>query len=118
MRKDAIESTAPSLDLDTILGGFPGYSKAGCFSYDDSGFATDHKDGGQQQRSQQQQHVMQQNGQNQVQTPSTTNVILGSSDRATHVLTAFQNNNNDWHMSDHNAEQVSAILYLLFYAEF
>lgn len=115
MRKDAIEPTAPSLDLDTILGGFSGYSKAGCFNYDDSGFATDHNKADvvqQRQHSQhQQQLVMQSQSRqqpNQVQSPTTTNVILGSSDTGTHVLASFPINNNDWHMSDHNTEQVSS----------
>uniref|UniRef100_A0A182LSG5 C2H2-type domain-containing protein n=1 Tax=Anopheles culicifacies TaxID=139723 RepID=A0A182LSG5_9DIPT len=71
LRKDpnSSEPAAPAsnLDLDTILGGFPGYVKTECFSYDDSGFGTDHhaKDDPHHQQQQHQQQQQQQQQQHQ-----------------------------------------------------
>ncbi|XP_049281954.1 mucin-5AC-like [Anopheles funestus] len=137
LRKDpnSSEPAAPAsnLDLDTILGGFPGYVKTECFSYDDSGFGTDHhaKDDPhhqQQHQHQQQQHqhlhlVQQQQQQHaahhaqtqpqlqqvqpqQQQMPVTSsNIVLSSQLLDPNSVLAYQNNNNDWQMSDHNVIQ-------------
>ncbi|XP_050083229.1 ichor-like [Anopheles aquasalis] len=131
LRKDpnTTEPTAPAsnLDLDTILGGFPGYVKTECFSYDDSGFGTDHhakEDPHQQQQQQHQQHLLvqqqhthsqlqqvqpQQQQQQQQQMPvSSSNIVLSSNLLDPNSVLAYQNNNNnnnDWQMSDHNVIQ-------------
>ncbi|XP_062565096.1 zinc finger protein sens-like [Armigeres subalbatus] len=107
LRKDPTPSEPPppaaNLDLDTILGGFPGYVKTECFSYDDSGFGTDHhaKEDPQQQllTQQQQQHLHQQVQQIPV---SSTNIVLSNNLMDPNSVIAYQNNNNDWQMSDHN----------------
>lgn len=104
LRKDAVLASGPNLDLDSILGGFPGYIKNECFSYDDSGFGTDHtKD---EIVGQQQQH--QQLNQSETGIVTTTNIVLTSSLDGSD---SFQNNNNnnnnnDWQMTNHNTEQV------------
>uniref|UniRef100_A0AAG5D007 C2H2-type domain-containing protein n=1 Tax=Anopheles atroparvus TaxID=41427 RepID=A0AAG5D007_ANOAO len=129
LRKDPTtsEPTAPAsnLDLDTILGGFPGYVKTECFSYDDSGFGTDHHakdDQHQQQQQQQQQHQQQhllvqqqqqhahhtqtqsqlqqvqaqQAQQQQQQMPVTSsNIVLSSNLLDPNSVLAYQNNNNN-----------------------
>ncbi|XP_035780476.1 sal-like protein 1 isoform X2 [Anopheles albimanus] len=137
LRKDpnTAEPTAPAsnLDLDTILGGFPGYVKTECFSYDDSGFGTDHhakEDPHQQQQQQQHQHQQhllvqqqhthsqlqqvqpqqQQQQQQQQQMPvSSSNIVLSGNLLDPNSVLAYQtnnnNNNNDWQMSDHNVIQ-------------
>ncbi|XP_053670352.1 probable serine/threonine-protein kinase tsuA [Anopheles nili] len=131
LRKDpnGSEPTAPAsnLDLDTILGGFPGYVKTECFSYDDSGFGTDHhaKDDQHHQHQQQQQHLLVQQQQQQthlaqpqsqlqqVQTQqqqqmpvTSSNIVLSSNLLDPNSVLAYQNNNNnDWQMSDHNVIQ-------------
>uniref|UniRef100_A0A2M4CRT6 Putative wrky transcription factor protein 1 n=1 Tax=Anopheles darlingi TaxID=43151 RepID=A0A2M4CRT6_ANODA len=131
LRKDpnTAEPTAPAsnLDLDTILGGFPGYVKTECFSYDDSGFGTDHhakEDPHQQQQQQQHQHqqhllVQQQHTHSQLQQVqpqqqqqqmpvSSSNIVLSSNLLDPNSVLAYQNNNNnnnDWQMSDHNVIQ-------------
>ncbi|KXJ80366.1 hypothetical protein RP20_CCG025432 [Aedes albopictus] len=107
LRKDPTPTEPPppasNLDLDTILGGFPGYVKTECFSYDDSGFGTDHhsKEDPQQQllTQQQQQHLHQQVQQIPV---SSTNIVLSNNLMDPNSVIAYQNNNNDWQMSDHN----------------
>jgi hypothetical protein len=120
MRKDPADSTAPGLDLDTILGGFPGYIKTECFSYDDSGFdatGDQHKDDDQQLMSvqqlqlqlqlqqQQQQHECTQSL-SQPQTPNpNTSVVLTNSLEAGNVIT-YHNNNNSWHIPESSSEQV------------
>ncbi|XP_055606009.1 probable serine/threonine-protein kinase tsuA [Uranotaenia lowii] len=100
---------ASNLDLDTILGGFPGYVKTECYSYDDSGFGTDHHakdDQSQQQQQQQQQHdlLASQHLHQQVQQipVTSTNIVLSNSLMDPNSVIAYQNNNNDWQMSDHN----------------
>ncbi|XP_058825408.1 zinc finger protein sens [Topomyia yanbarensis] len=116
LRKDPNASEPPppasNLDLDTILGGFPGYVKTECFSYDDSGFGTDHhgkEDPQHQQQQQQQHHLLSQQQQQQhlhqqvQQIPVTsTNIVLSNSLMDPNSVIAYQNNNNDWQMSDHN----------------
>ncbi|KAL1399286.1 hypothetical protein pipiens_008328 [Culex pipiens pipiens] len=113
LRKDPSAAEPPppasNLDLDTILGGFPGYVKTECFSYDDSGFGTDHhgKEDQQQQllNQQQQQHQHQQHLHQQVQQipVTSTNIVLSNSLMDPNSVIAYQNNNNnDWQMSDHN----------------
>ncbi|KAL9696904.1 hypothetical protein quinque_000345 [Culex quinquefasciatus] len=114
LRKDPSAAEPPppasNLDLDTILGGFPGYVKTECFSYDDSGFGTDHhgKEDQQQQllnQQQQQQHQHQQHLHQQVQQipVTSTNIVLSNSLMDPNSVIAYQNNNNnDWQMSDHN----------------
>lgn len=116
LRKDSMESTtAPSLDIDSILGGFPNYIKQECFSYEDSGFATDSKDN---LISPTQPTPPQSNGSQQVQSSTNPNLIMGNGTNRSHVtgqnsasgprhVIAFQNNNNDWQMSDHNGDQVN-----------
>uniref|UniRef100_A0A182HKH1 Uncharacterized protein n=1 Tax=Anopheles arabiensis TaxID=7173 RepID=A0A182HKH1_ANOAR len=130
LRKDpnGSEPAAPAsnLDLDTILGGFPGYVKTECFSYDDSGFGTDHhakEDPHHQQQQQQHQHLqlvqqhaahhahtqpqLQQVQSQQQQMPVTSsNIVLSSQLLDPNSVLAYQNNNNnDWQMSDHNVIQ-------------
>ncbi|XP_052869009.1 probable serine/threonine-protein kinase tsuA [Anopheles cruzii] len=128
LRKDPTTSSEPAapasnLDLDTILGGFPGYVKTECFSYDDSGFGTDHhaKEDPHQQQQQHQQHLLvqqqhqhlqqqvqpQQQQQQQQQMPVTSsNIVLSSNLLDPNSVLAYQNNNNnDWQMSDHNVIQ-------------
>lgn len=106
---------APSLDIDSILGGFPNYIKQECYSYEDSGFATDSKDN---LISPTQPTPPQSNGPQQVQSSTNPNLILGNGTNRNHVtgqnsittgprqVITFQNNNNDWQMSDHNGDQV------------
>ena len=104
IKKEPVDPPAPSLDIDSILG-FPGYVKTECFSYDDSGFATDNpKDDLAAQQHQHQQQVPPQSHLQQVQqTPVTsTNIVLSSSLMDPNSVIAYQNNNNDWHMSNHN----------------
>ncbi|XP_034113298.1 myb-like protein AA [Drosophila albomicans] len=107
------EQLPSSLDLDSLLGSFPGYIKSE-YPYDDSGFSTDGKDvivsgadanglsSISQSQSQQSQH-----GQS---LPSLVTAISlaggggGGVNDLGQQLAQFQNNNNDWHMADHNAE--------------
>uniref|UniRef100_A0A336MF83 CSON014546 protein n=1 Tax=Culicoides sonorensis TaxID=179676 RepID=A0A336MF83_CULSO len=119
LRKDSMESTAaPSLDIDSILGGFPNYIKQECFNYEDSGFATDSKDN---LISPTQPTPPQSNGsQQQVQSSTNSNMLLGngpnrntvpgqnSTSGQRHVIAFQNNNNNDWQMGDHNEDQNSA----------
>ncbi|XP_053690803.1 zinc finger protein sens [Sabethes cyaneus] len=112
LRKDPSAAEPPppaaNLDLDTILGGFPGYVKTECFSYDDSGFGTDHHGKEDPQHQQQQQHLLNQQQQQHLhqqvqQIPVTsTNIVLSNSLMDPNSVIAYQNNNNDWQMSDHN----------------
>ncbi|XP_058455051.1 zinc finger protein sens [Malaya genurostris] len=118
LRKDHNASEPPppasNLDLDTILGGFPGYVKTECFSYDDSGFGTDHHGKEDPQHQQQQQHhLLSQHQQQQQQQHlhqqvqqipvTSTNIVLSNSLMDPSSVIAYQNNNNnDWQMSDHN----------------
>lgn len=116
-----MESTAaPSLDIDSILGGFPNYIKQECFNYEDSGFGTDSKDN---LVSPTQPTPPQSNGPQQVQSSTNPNLIMGNGTRNNHgqssvtsaprqqVITFQNNNNNDWQMSDHNGDQVRVCLH-------
>ncbi|XP_063709000.1 putative uncharacterized protein DDB_G0267840 [Culicoides brevitarsis] len=111
LRKDAMEATTgPSLDIDSILG-FPNYIKQESFNYEDSGFATDSKDN---LISPTQLTPPQSNGgAQQVQSTTNANLIMGNGTNGrNHVaprqVIAFQNNNNDWQMNDHNGDQSAA----------
>lgn len=93
LRKDPIDQSGQPLDLDSLLGNFPPYTK-GEFSYEDSGFGTDNKDDLVHI-----QHIQQQSP-----------LIISTNDLRSTNLSTFQNNNNDWQMADHNAtEQVRNI---------
>lgn len=115
LRKDSIEpSSNPTLDLDNILGGFPNYVKNECFNYEDSGFATDSKDNILSPTQPNPPQLQVNNGPSQV---TTSNIMLGNGGNHTgqsngsdirHVI-AFQNNNNDWQMEDHNGDQVGFV---------
>lgn len=63
--------------MDSLLNNFPTYVKSE-FHYDDSGFSTEHKE-----------DVINQN--------VVTNSVVNSTN-----LNSYQNNNNDWHIADHN----------------
>lgn len=111
--KRETEQLPSTLDLDSLLGSFPGYIKSE-YPYDDSGFSTDGKDvivsagdanGLSSISSQSQPH-----GQT---LPSLVTAISiagggggggGGINELGQQLAQFQNNNNDWHMADHNAE--------------
>lgn len=113
-------TTAPSLDIDSILGGFPNYIKQECFNYEDSGFATDSTKDNLISPTQ---PTPPQGGPQPVQSSTNNpNLILGNGpqnrnhatqNNSRHVI-AFQNNNNDWQMSDHNGDQVMNITSIFF----
>lgn len=114
-----------SLDLDSLLGTFPGYIKSE-YPYDDSGFSTD----GCKDVSGDTANVLNSSSgssgasgiNNNQRLPSLLNNIsvtssgaggnvANASDSVTALsigqqLDQFHNNNNDWHMTDHNNEQV------------
>ncbi|XP_061391920.1 putative uncharacterized protein DDB_G0286901 [Musca vetustissima] len=103
-----------SLDFDSLLGSFPGYIKSE-YPYDDSGFSTDgckdlNGDGGNMAVGTNQRLPSLINTIASV--TSTAGVVDGSSAVAPlnvgQQLDQFHNNNNDWHMTDHNNEQNSA----------
>ncbi|XP_017129189.1 Krueppel-like factor luna [Drosophila elegans] len=106
LKRSEAEQLPTSLDLDSLLGSFPGYIKSE-YPYDDSGFSTDGKDvigngtDGLSSISQ-----AQNQGQQAQQTlPSlVTAISLAGGNDLGQQLAQFQNNNNDWHMADHNAE--------------
>lgn len=130
LKKEITEPSALPLDLDTLLGGFPGYIKSE-YSYEDSGFGTEKQDeiimgGGHHQQQQQQQsqaptqspHLAQHNShQQQSPLPVTSNHSTNlSSFHSSESISSNNpssntnnNNNNDWQMADHNhsTEQVS-----------
>ncbi|XP_059621111.1 uncharacterized protein LOC132264805 [Phlebotomus argentipes] len=81
-------AAAQPLDLDTLLGSFPGYIKSE-YSYEDSGFGTEKTDD----------LLLQQPTQPSVSGAVTVNSTNGGNSV---VTAAFQNNNNDWQMADHN----------------
>lgn len=96
LRKESTQDPPPTqpLDLDTLLGSFPGYIKSE-YSYEDSGFGTEKTDD----------LLLQQPTQPSVSGSVTVNSTNGGNSV---VTAAFQNNNNDWQMADHNnTEQVS-----------
>ncbi|EDW43332.1 GM23566 [Drosophila sechellia] len=106
LKRSEAEQLPTSLDLDSLLGSFPGYIKSE-YPYDDSGFSTDGKDvigngtDGLSSISQ-----AQNQGQQAQQTlPSlVTAISLAGGNDLGQQLAQFQNNNNDWHMADHNTE--------------
>ena len=98
LRKDLATSVDQStgLDLDTILSNYP-YVKTECFSYDDSGFGTDHtKDDivAYPPLPVPPRPIHQSSG-----VTTTTNIIL---ERNLNIPSFDQNgnNNNDWHLID------------------
>ncbi|XP_075166826.1 uncharacterized protein LOC142238949 [Haematobia irritans] len=120
LKRETDTNLQSTLDLDSLLGTFPGYIKSE-YPYDDSGFSTDgckdlNGDSG---------NIM---GTNSQRLPSLLNTIssvtssgglsgvggLGTDSAVTAALSIgqqldqFHNNNNDWHMTDHNNEQNSA----------
>ncbi|XP_055923489.1 probable basic-leucine zipper transcription factor D [Eupeodes corollae] len=103
IKRDPDAQLAPSLDLDSLLGSFPGYIKSE-YPYDDSGFSTDGtKDAEQVHQSLQPHHLHSLVTQSTI--PPVTTIATTNS---TTQLAQFQNNNNDWHMADNNTEQNSA----------
>ncbi|XP_017015593.2 zinc finger protein 853 [Drosophila takahashii] len=107
LKRSEAEQLPTSLDLDSLLGSFPGYIKSE-YPYDDSGFSTDGKDvigNGTDGLS----SISQAQNQGQQQTQQTlpslvTAISLAGGNDLGQQLAQFQNNNNDWHMADHNAE--------------
>ncbi|KAM7359769.1 uncharacterized protein ACRADG_001318 isoform 1-T3 [Cochliomyia hominivorax] len=132
LKRDTDNQLSSSLDLDSLLGTFPGYIKSE-YPYDDSGFSTD----GCKDVNTSAENVMNNStnsggsvgvGVNNQRLPSLINTISVSSsgggggngnvsnanDSVSTALSIgqqldqFHNNNNDWHMTDHNNEQNSA----------
>ncbi|KAH8382390.1 hypothetical protein KR009_003309 [Drosophila setifemur] len=105
LKRSEAEQLPSSLDLDSLLGSFPGYIKSE-YPYDDSGFSTDGKDvignGGDGNGIGQGQG--QQVNQGQTLPSLVTAISLAGGNDLGQQLAQFQNNNNDWHMADHNAE--------------
>uniref|UniRef100_A0A6P4FGZ7 C2H2-type domain-containing protein n=1 Tax=Drosophila rhopaloa TaxID=1041015 RepID=A0A6P4FGZ7_DRORH len=106
LKRSEAEQLPTSLDLDSLLGSFPGYIKSE-YPYDDSGFSTDGKDvigngtDGLSSISQ----AQNQGQQTQQTLPSlVTAISLAGGNDLGQQLAQFQNNNNDWHMADHNTE--------------
>lgn len=116
LKREADAHLQSSLDLDSLLGTFPGYIKSE-YPYEDSGFSTD----GCKDLNGDTASII---GSNSQRLPSLINTIAsvtssGSSvtnDASVGALTIgqqmdqFHNNNNDWHMTDHNNEQVSSVI--------
>ncbi|XP_055857007.1 ichor [Episyrphus balteatus] len=103
IKRDPDAQLPPSLDLDSLLGNFPGYIKSE-YPYDDSGFSTDGtKETDQVHQSLQPHHLHSVVAQSSI--PPVTTIATTNS---TTQLAQFQNNNNDWHMADNNTEQNSA----------
>lgn len=114
------DQPSPALDFDSMLGnGFPGYIKTE-YTYDDSGFATttttttalidsNVKDelgcGGGQVGMEQQQQLPQDPQQQQQLLTQTIIITNENGELESPGMTAFQDNNNDWHMVDHNSIQ-------------
>ncbi|XP_036674608.3 zinc finger protein 853 [Drosophila suzukii] len=107
LKRSEAEQLPTSLDLDSLLGSFPGYIKSE-YPYDDSGFSTDGKDvigNGTDGLSSISQAQNQQGQQTQQTLPSlVTAISLAGGNDLGQQLAQFQNNNNDWHMADHNTE--------------
>lgn len=127
LKRDTDAHLNSALDLDSLLGTFPGYIKSE-YPYDDSGFSTD----GCKDVTSDTTNVMNTSSSssgggpgivNNQRLPSLINTLSVSSSGAggnvanatDTVATAlsigqqldqFHNNNNDWHMTDHNNEQV------------
>lgn len=133
LKRDTDNQLNSTLDLDSLLGTFPGYIKSE-YPYDDSGFSTD----GCKDVNSDTSNVMNSSSNNgnsgggmggNQRLPSLINTISVTSSGAgggngnvtnatDSVATAlsigqqldqFHNNNNDWHMTDHNNEQVSQL---------
>ncbi|XP_022209679.2 putative uncharacterized protein DDB_G0277255 [Drosophila obscura] len=102
LKRSEAEQLPSSLDLDSLLGSFPGYIKSE-YPYDDSGFSTDGKDvivngadgNGLSSISQ---------GPPQTLPSLVTAISIAGGNDLGQQLAQFQNNNNDWHMADHNAD--------------
>lgn len=121
LKKEMPDSASLPLDLDTLLGGFPGYIKSE-YSYEDSGFGTDKPDdlmmthhhnshlqqhlvGGHQQQ-QQQQHPHSPLPPVTV-NPNSTNLGAFHDPTSNNNSNTTSSNNsststNDWQMTDHN----------------
>ncbi|ALC46933.1 CG4374 [Drosophila busckii] len=111
------EQLPSALDLDSLLGSFPGYIKSE-YPYDDSGFSTDGKDvinvnggvgvGGGDANGLSNSISQSQTQHGQTLPSLVTAISLagggGGVNELGQQLAQFQNNNNDWHMADHNAE--------------
>ncbi|KAH8247273.1 hypothetical protein KR038_001227 [Drosophila bunnanda] len=105
LKRSEAEQLPSSLDLDSLLSSFPGYIKSE-YPYDDSGFSTDGKDvigsGADGSGLNQTQNQGQQTPQA---LPSlVTAISLAGGNDLGQQLAQFQNNNNDWHMADHNTD--------------
>ncbi|XP_059218943.1 transcription factor mef2A [Stomoxys calcitrans] len=119
LKRETDTQLQSTLDLDSLLGTFPGYIKSE-YPYDDSGFSTD----GCKDLNGDSANLM---GSSSQRLPSLINTIssvtssggmggvggLGGDGAVTALsigqqLDQFHNNNNDWHMTDHNNEQNSA----------
>ncbi|XP_037950888.1 transcription factor Sp1-like [Teleopsis dalmanni] len=117
LKREPDTQLANSLDLDSLLGNFPGYIKSE-YPYDDSGFSTDgtkdaNSDANGISLSQVGTHHDLSAGTVSGQSlPSLITAISGTGSISrlgnNQQLAQFQNNNNDWHMTNHNAEQNSA----------
>ncbi|XP_065354531.1 ichor [Calliphora vicina] len=133
LKRDSDAHLNSALDLDSLLGTFPGYIKSE-YPYDDSGFSTD----GCKDVNSEASNVMNSSSSggggggviaNNQRLPSLLNTISvtssgagggvggnvsNASDSVSTALSIgqqldqFHNNNNDWHMTDHNNEQNSA----------
>ncbi|KAH8278681.1 hypothetical protein KR018_006861 [Drosophila ironensis] len=115
LKRSEAEQLPGSLDLDSLLGSFPGYIKSE-YPYDDSGFSTDGKDvivngggagGGGGPDANGISSIVGQNpnpNQNQTLPSLVTAISIAGGNDLGQQLAQFQNNNNDWHMADHNAE--------------
>ncbi|XP_030371231.1 uncharacterized transmembrane protein DDB_G0289901 [Scaptodrosophila lebanonensis] len=117
LKRAEAEQLPSALDLDSLLGSFPGYIKSE-YPYDDSGFTDGTKDvivnGGGPGSDANGLSSLAHSSQHGQTLPSlvTAISIAGSGNSGVadlgQQLAQFQNNNNDWHMADHNAEQNSA----------
>lgn len=125
LKREPDTSQLPSsLDLDSLLGTFPGYIKSE-YPYDDSGFSTDgtkdNSDGSGISIPQLTSHhgLSSGVGGGPAGGPSLPSLVTAISVASGSVgigsttanlqqqFAQFQNNNNDWHMANNNAEQVS-----------
>jgi len=108
LKRAETEQLPSSLDLDSLLGSFPGYIKSE-YPYDDSGFSTDGKDvivSGSDANglSSISQSTSQPHGQTLPSLVTAISIAGGGVNDLGQQLAQFQNNNNDWHMADHNAD--------------
>lgn len=132
LKKEITESTSLPLDLDTLLGGFPGYIKSE-YSYEDSGFGTENNNKAEELLMSHHQNVVHQPhllGQQHPHSPlppvtvnpNTNSTNLGAFHDPSNTSTTSSSNNsstsnNDWQMADHNHNtEVRPVMSLLIFS--